>query len=276
MLNKIVLLTLFYSIPLFSQGSFFFQPSIYFTYGDYSDRTNSQQYSVFSTFSWNNYDYLVLGYDRINIKNKTRNLRWEYYQNNFSGGIHYWLSELKMKLKLDLLKIDGNYKDDYISNNLVDDGYLISPEIVLGVYPFYYGAGFSYFKQTGNNNLNAKQIYLRTDYYPHYKFLINTILSTHLISDGRKQTSLQLSLLYFPFYELSIKGSVSIGSRSFFYNPDLMVFYNQLETQISNYSVQVNYNFYKNFVAAIQYQRANFNSYRINYFVFGIKTPFYF
>jgi hypothetical protein len=276
LLNKISLYILLSGSFLFSQSKFFFQPSAYFTYGSYSDKSNSKQYSVYSLFSWNNYDYLVLGYDRIEISNRLNIYNWNYKQNNFSGGFHYWFSDLNLKLKLDFLKIDGRYKDNAISYSLLDKGYLVSPEFISGVYPFYYGVGFCYLKQSGKNKLNANQLYLRTDYYPHYKVLLNSILSSHFISDGRKQASLQLSIFYFPVYELSIKGSFSIGSRSIYYNPDLMVLYNQLETQTSNYSFQVNYNFYKNIVASIQYQKANFSSYQINYIVFGIKSSFYF
>jgi len=276
LLNKIGTLFIISFSVVFAQSNFFLQPSFYFTYGDYSDKTNSKQYSFFTSFSWNNYDYVVLGYDRINISNRSHNYKWDYSQNNFSGGLHLWLSELKMKLKLDFLTIDGNYKDDYSNQPVIDNGYLISPEIIKGVYPFYYGAGYSFFKQDGNNKLQAHQVYLRTDYYPHYKILLNTILSSHLVSDNRKQLSLQISAFYFPIYELSIKGSFTLGKRSIFYHPDLMVLYNQLETQTANYSIQLNYNFYKNFVMSFQYQRSNFTSYQINYFVLGIKSPVYF
>jgi hypothetical protein len=274
--NKILFLILISFSILSAQNSYYFQPSFYFTYGDYTDKSKSQQFSFFTTFSWNNYDYVVVGYDRINISNKSNTYRWDYNQNNFSGGIHYWLNDLNLKLKLDFVKVDGNYRDDYITRSLADNGYLFSPEIISGVYPFYYGGGYSYFKQQGNSKIQSHQIYFRTDYYPHYKILLNTIFSSHLISDGRKQASLQVSAFYFPVYELSLKGSFTIGARSIFYNPDLMVLYNQLETQTSNYSLQLNYNFYKNFVIALQYQRANFTSYQINYFVIGIKSPVYF
>lgn len=276
MLNKITLYILLSVSFLFSQSKFFFQPSAYFTYGNYSEKSNSQQYSIYSLFSWNNYDYIVLGYDRIEISNNSNIYGWNYKQNNFSGGIHYWFSDQNLKLKVDFLKIAGRYKDNFINNSLLDNGYLISPEFISGVYPFYYGAGFCYFEQKGNNKLNAKQLYLRTDYYPYYKVLLNSIVSSHFISDGRKEASLQLSIFYFPVYELSLKGCFSIGARSIYYNPDLMVLYNQLETQTSNYSFQVNYNFYKNLVASIQYQRANFSKYQIDYFILGIKSALYF
>ena len=218
----------------------------------------------------------MFGFDKIAISSNSQSLNWNFEQNNFSGGFHYWINDLTMKCKLDFIKIDGNYSDNFIPQQLIDNGYLISPEILMGIYPFYYGVGYSLFQQSGNNKIEAHQIYARADYYPDYKLLLDAIFSSHLISDGRKQASLQLSIYYFPIYEISIKGSFTAGARSIFYNPDLMVLYNQLETQTSNYSVQVNYNFYKNFVAVIQYQRANFSSYQINYFVFGIKSTLYF
>lgn len=276
MLNKFYFLFLFSISSLLAQKNYYLLPSVFYTYGNYSVQTKSQQYSFYSTFSWNSYDYLVFGYDRIDISNNSKSLNWIYKQNNFSGGLHYWINNLDLKFKLDFIKIDGFYKDNFISKQLIDNGYLLSPEILTGIYPVYYGAGYSFFQQNGNNKIRAHQIYTRIDYYPDYKVLIDGILSSHLISDGRKQASVQLSLYYFPVYEFSIKGSFTIGARSIFYNPDLMVLYNQIETQTSNYSVQVNYNFYKNFVAAIQYQRANFSSYQINYFVLGIKSTFYF
>ncbi len=270
MLNKIIFLVLliinFYAYP----QSFLIRPSAYFTYGAYSDKTTSMQYSLFLGGSIGQNNLIVIGYDNIKINNDL----WKFGQNNYSIGIHYWINGLKFKL--DFLSLTGEFKDDLVNNPLVDNGTLISPEISFGVYPFYYGIGSSYFSQRGNNKINSIQVYLRTDYYPHYKFLINLIPTFQLISDKSKYLSLQTSITYFHSYELSFNSTFTIGARKLFYNPDLMVLFNQLETQKSNYSFRVNYNIYKNFVASLIYQKTKFTNYDINYFVFGLSTPIYF
>lgn len=276
LLSKCIFIFLLLFSSLFSQSKGFFQPSAYFTYGKYSDKTNFTQFSFFASSGWNNYDFIVLGYDRIELINNSKNKKLNYQQNNFAGGIHYLLRDNNIKLKFDYQWIDGSYKSNTVNKPVISSGYLVSPELIAGVYPFHYGTGYAYFNEKGGTNLVSNQIYFRTDFYPHYKFLINTILSAHLISDNRKQTSLQITAYYFPFYELALRGSFTVGSRSIFYNPDLMVLNNQHETQISNYSVQLSYNFYKNFTGILQYQNSKFSSYQVDYFVFGIKSHFTF
>lgn len=271
MLNKIFFPVLFIFTSVYSQ-SILIQPSTFFTYGNYSDKTISRQYSFFLGGSIGQSNFLVAGYDIIQLKNEL----WRYEQTNLALGIHYWITDWRLKLKTDFLLIKGKYTDDFNNKRLIDNGFLISPEMVYGVYPLHYGLGASYFLENGNYKTNSSQLYLRMDYYPHYKFLITLIPSFHLISDNSKYLSFQTMLTYFPFYELSINSTFTIGARKFYYNPDLMVLFNQLETQLSNYSFRINYNFYKNLVASLIYQKSKFSSYKIDYFVIGIRSSIYF
>lgn len=253
---------------IFAQSKFVIIPSGYFTYGNYSDKTKSNQFSLFLSTSSNSIDYFVLGYEDISLKNDL----WNYSQKNYSAGIHYWFLDYKLKFKIDGVILDSDYKDNSLSIPDYLSGVLISPEIVKGIYPFYFGGGYAVFNQSKNQKFTSHQVYLRTDYYPHYKFLINTLASLNFSSDGNELVSLQTTLSYFYNYELTFSSSFMIGSRKYFYNPDLMVFFNQLETQTSNYTARVDYNFYKNFIMTFVYQHSTFLNYSINYFVFGIKT----
>ncbi len=272
MLSKIFLCLFLFASVIFSQSKFYIQPSFFFTYGDYSNKTLSDQYSFFLSSSPNQIDYLVAGFERINLKNNS----WKYEQNNYSFGLHYWISDLKLKLKADLKIIKGKYSDTFNSYSLVDNGTLFSPEVLAGVYPFYYGTGFAYFLNNGSNKTNAMQLYIRTDYYPHYKFLITILPSANIISNKIIYFSCQTSLTYYAFYELSLNTSFSLGNRKFYYHPDLMVLFNQIETQTGNYSFRLDYNFYKRFVLSMIYQKSKFSNYDIDYFVIGIKSPFTF
>lgn len=268
MLSRILIFLLLLVSFIFSQSKFSILPSSYFTLGEYSDKSKSNQFSFYLSGSPNSLDYFVFGFDNVSIKNDL----WNYQQRNYSAGIHYWLLDYKLKFKIDGMIVDGNYKDDLYSIPDFTSGLLISPELINGVYPFYYGLGYAFFNQTKNQKLTSHQVYLRSDYFPHYKFYINTIASLSFFSKRQRYLSLQTTISYFYNYELTFSSSFTIGSRRIFYYPDLMVLFNQLETQTSNYSARVDYNFYKNFFATIVYQHSKFSSYSINYFVFGIKT----
>ncbi|MCX8056797.1 MAG: hypothetical protein N3F03_04210 [Ignavibacteria bacterium] len=276
MSSKIFILFIISFSKIFSQINLHFQPSAYFTYGSYSNKTISTQYSLFTSLSPNQIDYFVFGYDGINLKHDF----WKYNQNNLSVGLHYWIPDLNLKLKLDYVYLKGKYSDDLTTQPLIDNASLISPEIIYGYYPSFYGIGYARFNQKGNNKIQSNQFYVRLGYYPHYKLLISLLPSFHLTenlsSNQSKYLSLQTAIFYSPIYELSIGTTFTIGSRKFFYNPDLMVLYNQLETQTGNYSIQLNYNFFKNFVASLNYQKSRFAGYEIDYFVIGIKSSFYF
>ncbi len=270
MLNKILTFLLIISIIGYSQSKLSLQPSGYFTYGNYSDGTSANQYTFFLSVTPNNLDYLVTGIEHIDLSNDL----WNYSQNNFALGLHYWLTNHNLKIKTDLMFIDGKYKSSDNTFKYGDNGYLISPEILSGVYPFYYGFGYAFFSQSGGNKINSNQFYLNLYYYPTYKFLINLIPSFHLISKNENYTSLNSSLTYFYSYKLWFNASFALGSKKFFYHPDLMVFFNQLETQKGNFSFRANYNFYKNLVASFVYQKSKFVTFEIDYFVFGISSKF--
>lgn len=264
MLNKTLTILVFLSLPLLGQGKYFI-PSFYYTYGSYTNSTNSNEYSSYLISGFGNYNFLVLGYDRIYLRNPL----WNYKQDNFATGLS--LSFNKLKTKLDFLYINGFYDDNFISKPLIDNGYLLSPEISYGVYPLYYGIGYALFIQKGNNKIASNQLYLRTDYYPHYKLLLSSLLSSHSISNRKELISLQVKVAYQLYWNLFLRLSFTVGARALFYNPDLMVLFNQLDTQTSFYSTQIEYTLRNFFTATLSYQKTKFSEYKVDYFVFGLK-----
>lgn len=50
-----------------------------------------------------------------------------------------------------------------------------------------------------------------------------------------------------------------------------MVLFNQLDTQTSFYSTQIEYTLRNLFTATLSYQKTKFSKYKVDYFVFGLK-----
>lgn len=269
MLNKFLFFVVILPGLLLAQSSIIFQPSIYYTRGEYSNQENSNIISTYLNVNYNYQYFLVAGYDFIDLKNTN----WNYNQSNLVGSFIYWKQDFRFKLSA--LNLRGEYSDKSMIKPLIDKGNLVSPEFLLGVYPYFYGLGYVYFNQNGSNGIGSHQVYFRSDYYPHYKLLISVISSGIYLTSKEKFLSVEASTYYTPFYYLTIKAGFTIGSRKYYFNPDLLILFNQNQTQLSNYSFQIYYNFYKQLLGILTYQRSNFTNFNINYFSIGIKKDFY-
>jgi len=266
LLNKFLAFILITQSFIIGQSSWTIQPSVFFTRGEYSSQVNSNIFSTYLSLAYRSKFFFTLGYEFIKVEDPF----WNYHQSNLLGNLIYWRPDLR--LKLSVLKVNGDYSDQSNTKPILEKGLLFSPELLLGSYPFYYGLGYVNFNQTKSIKTSSHQIYFRNDYYPHYKFLISSILSGIYFTDKQKYLALEVITYYTPIYYLTLKTSFTIGSRKNYFNPDLLIFFNHYQTQFSNYSLQVYYNFYKKITGIFTYQRSNFTDFSINYFSLGLKT----
>ncbi len=249
---------------LFAQSSFFINPSIFYTDGNYSDKTTSKSFTGYCSISWNGYDYVIIGYDNFNIAGED----WNYKQNNFVGGLIYYFENFYWKLNF--LFIRGNFKsDNYLP--YADDSNVYNIDIIKPDWPFYYGAGYTLFNQTGEPSIKSHQINSRFEYIPDYRVLIGLRGTATLTSDNRKLFSISAKLNYLPFDNFLLKGSIALGERTLFLDPDLLVMFNQTLTQKAHYGIQAEYSPFQFATIVLSFQHSKFLSYDINYLIGGLK-----
>jgi hypothetical protein len=243
--------------------SVYVTPSVYYSRGEYTDDTYSDSYSGYLAIG-NYKQRIVLGLDRINVNNPS----WNYKQTLFTGGVILDLNNFYLKLNY------GNVSSSEYwaySNNIFNiDGFYTD------YYSLYLGGSYTLQKPDGININSIHQYMLRLEYLPHWRILLSAKPVYTAVSDGRNLFGTSLRINYLPFDRLLIKVHGFIGERLYFFDPDLLILYNQYEVQKYVASAELNYFITYDFSIAGGFQHTSFGSYKINYYILGFRTNFLF
>ncbi len=263
---KIFLLLSFIIVAeVFAQSTITLRPSVYYTRGNYSNEDNSNSIAGYLSGTWNNLDYVIFAYDKLKIKGN----EWEYSQSNLIAGLIYNISNYY--LKFNYLKIDGNYNENVNSYNYADSSNVVNIDFVKGDYPYYYGAGYTYFNQKGQSNIISHQANFRFEFIPHYKILLGIRATASFSTNESSMISLAGKINYQPFSILLIKTNLMLGKRMFFLDPDLLVIFNQALEQRLLAGIQLEYKLFQSLSLVGSFQHTRFETYNINYFIGGVK-----
>jgi len=263
-LKLIFILTALTSFITFAD-SIYFSPSLYYTGGDYSDKSSSGSYAGF--LSLGNYKQrILLSYDNLQINHSD----WKYKQNYFNaGGI---IGFTGFYLKLNYGHVSGTYRslNERLTDNYHNDLYSI--DAFYTDYTSYLGGSYSYQDQEGYITKDIHQAMLRYEFIPHWRVLLAAKPLYTSISDGRDLWGINLRVHYLPFDYFLVKLHGFIGERAYFFDPDLLVLYNQDETQKYLGALQLEYflSLHLNLIGG--FQHTSFGSYKINYYILGIRT----
>jgi hypothetical protein len=253
---------------IFAQSSFTIKPSFFYTKGNYSNNDHSNSFAGYVSGTWNNIDHIIFAFDYLRIAGND----WDYSQNNLVAGIVYNFNSYH--LKVNYLKIIGKYSQGISTFNYTDNSNVINIDFIKGDYPFYYGIGYSYFNQSGLPNIKSHQTNLRVEYIPHYKVLFGFRGTVTFTSDNRKLFALAGKINYQPFYELLLKTNFMLGEQALFMDSDLLIIFNQILSQRLILGIQFEYTIFRNTVLVGSFQHTEFESYKINYLVGGVKFNF--
>jgi len=256
--------------------SIYFSPSFYYTRGDYSNNSYSNSYAGYLAIS-NLRNTLLLSYDNLTIGGGDNKYIHHYFN---AGGI---LGFTNFYLKLNYGHAEGSYnqnttgRGNMFNNNNTnsstnDVNNLYSIDAFYTDYSTYLGVGYSFQKQEGNVSRDVYQILLRLEYIPHWRILFSLKPVWTYVSDGRELFGLNGRINYLPFDRFLIKAHGFYGERAYFFDPDLLILFNQDETQKYLAALQLEYYFTYNFNIAAGFQHTSFGSYKINYYILGVRT----
>jgi hypothetical protein len=263
---SIILVSCLYASVAFAQPGPKIYPSVYYTYGDYSNAITSNSISGYVPFTWNGFDYITVGYDNLNIDSTY----WKYHQQFFlaAGSFNFY----PFYLKLGYLHIKGDFEyKPYPGFDYSDFLNLYSAEVLYNVDFLYLGISFDY------SNLIGYQALVIKHYGASLLWVINPKFSFELkplytsITDGRKLYAASLGLNYSPSKSLTLKLYGFGGERAYYYDEDLLTMFNQNETQKNLASFRVEYDIVNELTLIGNYQYTEFQNYIIRYYVGGLK-----
>jgi hypothetical protein len=248
--------------------STYLTPSVYYTRGEYNDGRYSDSYAGFlSIGTWQ--QRVLFSYDQLRIADP----EWQYNQKYFNAGAILGLTNFFVKPNYGHLSghLGGlNYHNDIYS---IDAFYTNYTLYLGGSYTFQSNGG--YFTEDlieGAKDIN--QVMLRFEYIPHWRVLLSVKPVYTYVSDGRNLFGASFRFHYLPFDKLLLKVHGFAGERAYFFDPDLLVIYNQDDTQKYLASAQLEYLLSPHFHLIGGFQHTSFGSYKINYYFGGIRTNF--
>jgi hypothetical protein len=131
-------------------------------------------------------------------------------------------------------------------------------------------------------NTTTQQITLRLEWAVTPVVGLSVRPSFSKVSDGRELYSVSGKLSLAPHRNLGVRAGGTVGERASYFDNDLLVIYNQLDTQRSAYFAQVETRVWRQFVLTAEYIKTRFHDvpaagipgrdYSISYIVAGIKT----
>ncbi|HZW38348.1 MAG TPA: hypothetical protein VFF33_03525 [Ignavibacteriaceae bacterium] len=282
MIKKIIVL-LFIVSAFIKADSTYVYPGFYYTNGNYSNNDYSNSYAFYTSFFLNKLAP-SLSYEKVIVNNSN----WKYDENFFTLGIGFYVD--KSFLKFNYGYIYSTYETPSVLNNggmgygqgrrksvntSVEKNNIFNGDYILYDY-FNYGVSYTYQNQSGVLPLNVNQLTLRFERNFNYNFFVSLKPSVSIVSDKRKLYSASLRLHYLIFPDLMLKTGGFIGERTYFFDNDLLVFFNQNETQKYQIWAQIDYYLFNKVTLSLSYQHTNFSDYSINYYIAGIRSWFMF
>lgn len=276
-LSYLILFIFIFCISKIKADSLYVLPSAFYTYGSYSNSNSLNSVSAYLPFFYKQY-YLVFGYENIKLVDKN----WKYNQENyllnpiaifypfyFKGTYGY------IKGNFDYNPEDYKYDDASVIYNF-DFIYSINYKYFVGAYYTYIDAKLN--QRQGFDSLvfkvKANEVGLRFEYIPHYRVFISIKPTYTQLRVKEKYFGVQTTFNYLLFYNLLISTNFSFGDFKYYFDPDILTFFDQYETQTFKAGAKIEYTFLDNYKLVLSYNHNKFDKYEINYFTVGVRSSF--
>jgi hypothetical protein len=272
MIKKILIVLLFTGV-IYADSSFV-GPSVYYTNGSYSDENTSRSFAFYNLLQVSRNLSFIQHYDNLLIKNP----EWNFRQHSFLGGVIADFNPVIFKLNY------GHYTGDYLDNystsqlsfNYSDMTEVISSDIIYYSNWSYLGLSYTFITTDGFAEKNVHQAVLRFDKLIAPELFVSIRPSASIIQNGITLFSTSLKLNYYASKYFIVRAGAVAGERTFYFDTDLLLFFNQNDIQKYAFTGQLEYIFSNNLALITAYSHNAFKSFEVNYFVAGIRTGFWF
>ncbi len=275
-------LVFFFPMMLLGQTNYSLHPSLFYTQGTYNKSKSSTGIAAYSTIGINYFDYLTIGFDNTKL---TQKKEFDYNQNFLVIGYIKSLFPLYLKANIGLQTGEYSYKP--YTFNYTDKTKVYSLGFSYFLENFYVGANYSYINLTGNKSVVAHQpsvnlIYLLSPQYDlSYKLLFTSLTSSTPIyedlltgeqsGDDRKLLSSIIAFNYYPSTKFYLRLEAILGKRAYYFNNDLLTFYNQDDTQNLSLYSKIDYELLPNLRTIFAFNYLSLDHSKIIYYSLGLK-----
>jgi hypothetical protein len=237
------------------------------TSADYSSGRHSEEYSLYPTLAFNNRQFLTFGYDAIGINHPD----WRYRQDMAlvaaSVNLQPW------RVRGCYSRIEGKFWLRHFDYHYLDHADLASGEFLYSYAPLTFGLEYSHFSGRGYLRQQAQQYTLRAERIVSQFLSVSLRPNYSWTLDGRR--------LYSAYAKATIQPRASrwlfraggfLGERAYYFDNDLLLIYNQNETQRSLVFAQADWRVTNGFWLSAEFAHSEFRGYSINYLVAGLRT----
>ncbi len=243
-------------------------PSAYLTIGDYSNNTQSISFAFYNTLQFSKEFYLVNNLENLIIDNP----KWKYDQKHIVSQVIY--DDLPITLKLAYGFYYGKYSTTPSRNNYEDNINLYSADFIGKLGSFYLGASYTRTNLDGYLHQTVNQITPRFEMLFGANLFVSVKPSYAILEDKRKLFSVSAKAHYYAGSGVLLKAGGFYGKRAYYFDSDLITYFNQNETQKNNFFGQVEYVVDPKLRAILSFQQTQFTSYSIRYYILGVKSFF--
>ena len=264
-------------------------PSAYATYGHYDNGRSSVEWAGYATLALKNRHYLTAGYSDLKISHAD----WKYHQQMPVVGA--MLTRLPFRVKAYYGHMEGKFTaGNTLFQSYRDRGDVGTMEAIysrpgydLGVeYAYFSGNGQSYGHSAASQTprLESHQFTGRVTCLLTPWFSLTARHNFVHVTDGRKLYSLAVKAVYAPKYRWLVSVGGMVGERTYYFDNDLLVVFNQNDNQRGMLFGEVEGPLWKWFSFTAEYIYAPFEyvtvggipgtDYTVRYAVAGIKTRF--
>jgi len=259
--------------------------SIFETHGGYTDQRTSEEHAGYVTLAINERHYLTVGYSDLTASHPS----WSYHQRMPVGGV--LLSHWPWRLKGYAGYIAGDFTSAAYSP-YSDHASLFSVEAMYSRPWYELGAAYTRFSGTGLSYADSPSGPLPRQTVQQLTGRITCVLNPRWsatarhsfvqVADGRKLYSLAMKVVFVPQRRWTIQAGGFIGERAYYFDNDLLVIFNQNDTQRGMIFGEAEVRMWKSFSLSVEYIYTHFEyqpianipgeDYSIRYLVAGIKT----
>jgi hypothetical protein len=281
---RLLLILLLVSSPAAVRGGvrYSLAPSVFYTYGDYSDSRYSHDIAGYTTIGIQDRHSLSLAYDNIVINHNEFAFR---QQMGLAGVL---LSKKPWAAKLDYGRIVGKFRLKAFDLRLRDETNIYSAEFLCWSHFITAGASYSSIQATlmipettplpGPASQavprSTQQYLLRLEVVPHWRLRLIALPAYSWVQDGRRLYSTVFRANFVPAPRLLLKAGGMVGQRAYYFDNELFTIYNQNETQSEWVFGQAEYDLWHHVIVVAEFIHTHFQNYDINYSVLGLKTRF--
>jgi hypothetical protein len=243
-------------------------PGVYTTFGSYSDSRSSREVAGYLSLA-RKPAVITAGFGDLQLTHAD----WNYHQAMFSGGV--LLTRSAYLAKLYYSRVKGDYSAKLYTYSYSDRANVGSAEAMYSPTRLTtFGAAYTRFDGHGYLRQTADQYTLRYDDILSARFSLSVRPNYCHISDGRKLFSVSFKGSWQPHNRWILQAGAVIGERAYYYDNDLLVLYNQNETQTTVEFVQADARLVRNYHLMAEYIHTSFEGYSIRYLVAGLRTQF--